>query len=212
MLLSERQYSALTALLVLVALGLLYWKLALVGGIEHAIVTPEGVRIESLEQSDPVAQLKAYRPLSEVFVSPVFAQNGPDNSFYANASNLALLVIAGNADKNVIQLYRQTDLAGDLAGCTTNWGNPKTVAELSAADCDALLGRDDALFFLIDEIDFSGSEDVVRLKGSTIRVQANSKASLNRSVFSVLKGIYPNAEKTLSASNQFALSQLNTKN
>ena len=200
--LSSRQWSILSALMVLVAIGILYMAV-FSPSRDKTLLSPEGMQIESVTILAPTEQLKAYRSATTVIISPAVGANGTGDGALTNAANLPIILASAN-DQNAVQMIRELDASGQLSDCLTNFGNPKTLATLDAPVCQGFLaGNVTTLVLRIDAAPAGQTSDKAVLSEHAIDFQIVRRANADRLVFGVLKGVYPNAEQVLANANQF---------
>lgn len=142
--------------------------------------------------NDLLAELSAKKTF---IVSPALHPSGNINSYTANASNLAVVVLIGN-DKNTVQLRRIFDSNNSIISCNNNSGNPKTDELLSPSQCSAFLDSAksiNAVKLLIEFPNPSLEKPLIVLNENEIAVKPKTYLDVSGMVFTLLKAIYPNS-------------------
>jgi hypothetical protein len=145
----------------------------------------------------PTEFANLFKQNKAAYVSPSMVETAADPQA-ANAMNLWIVVLYGN-DINAIQLIRATDKQGNLLSCYTNFGDVRTMKEMTSGECLGILNDSANAVVMIEQ----GTEDKAFLSKNKIEVTSSASAKVGATNFSVLKEFFPNAQEQLDKANQF---------
>lgn len=149
--------------------------------------------------SEPVAALDAIRSSDTIVVSPEFVSQGEENTYMTESLTMFTTVLSAKGRTPVV-LARVVDEKGNLASCTSNFGDLKRNEPVPLEDCKKMLADADAAVVLV-QLPKKEQKARVVMGFKSAEIISPSSTAVPSVSFSFLKALYPDAAEVIANVN-----------
>lgn len=154
--------------------------------------------------SSPADFLKQTASKRTFIISPQLDEKN-SNINAVTDSMLVWLGVLQASDKNAVSLIRIVDAENNLINCRSNFGNPKTDAELSSTECNALLSKEHPsvkIIILAPNKDLQNPEAI--LEEDSITIKPVNSFDESRISLQILIVMFSDAQNIIQKINELA--------